>query len=51
MRDVVYVAVVVGFFGLCAAYVGACARIVGGPRAGDAVPVEAGEDETAEVAR
>lgn len=29
MRDVVFVAVIVGFFSLAAAYVGACARIIG----------------------
>ena len=29
MRDVVFVAMTVGFFGLAAAYVGACARIIG----------------------
>lgn len=29
MRDVVFVAVTVGFFGLAAAYIGACARIIG----------------------
>jgi hypothetical protein len=29
VRDVVFVAVTVGFFGLAAAYIGACARIVG----------------------
>ena len=29
MRDVVFIAVTVGFFGLAAAYIGACARIVG----------------------
>ena len=29
MRDVVFVAVTAGFFGLAAAYIGACARIVG----------------------
>jgi len=45
MRDVVYVAIVVGFFGLCAAYVGACARIVGGAAPGAAVPVETDEGE------
>lgn len=29
MRDVLYVAIVIAFFALCAAYVGACGRIVG----------------------
>jgi hypothetical protein len=29
VRDVVFVAVTVGFFGLAAAYIGACARILG----------------------
>lgn len=29
VRDVVFVAVTVGFFSLAAAYVGACARIIG----------------------
>jgi hypothetical protein len=29
VRDVVFVAVTVGFFGLAAAYIGACARIIG----------------------
>jgi hypothetical protein len=29
MRDIVFVAITVGFFGLCAAYIRACSRIVG----------------------
>jgi hypothetical protein len=29
VRDVVFVAVTVGFFSLAAAYIGACARIIG----------------------
>ena len=30
MRDIVFVLVTLGFFGLAAAYVAACSRIVGG---------------------
>ena len=46
MRDVVFIAVIAGFFGLAAAYIGACARIVGRedpveePAPGDDEPVE-----------
>jgi hypothetical protein len=29
MRDVVFVAVTIGFFAVCVAYVNACARIIG----------------------
>jgi len=29
VRDVVFVALTFGFFGLAAAYIGACARIIG----------------------
>ena len=29
MRDLVFVAIVIGFFGIAAAYVRACARIIG----------------------
>lgn len=28
MRDLVFLAVTIGFFAICAAYIGACARIV-----------------------
>lgn len=47
MRDAAYVAIVFGFFGLCAAYVRACARIVGTDDAVEAVerPVEEAVEE------
>jgi hypothetical protein len=41
VRDVVFVAVTVGFFSLAAAYVGACARIIGRE---PAVEVEVGSE-------
>jgi hypothetical protein len=43
MRDVIYVAIVIGFFGLCAAYVSACARVVGGTQEAEAVPAGTGD--------
>lgn len=48
MRDVVFVAVTFGFFGLAAAYIGACARIVG--REEPAAEPGRGEDEPVEAA-
>jgi hypothetical protein len=47
VRDVVFVAVTVGFFGLAAAYIGACARIVGREALVE-VPVEVAVEPQAE---
>ena len=44
MRDVLYVAVVIGFFGLSAAYVSACVRIVGDTKVDEAL-IEGGDVE------
>ena len=56
MRDLVFVAIVIGFFGIAAAYVRACARIIGldelvsgPPTAADAVADEAGAGAPARV--
>jgi hypothetical protein len=49
MRDVVFVAITIGFFAVCLAYVRACARIIGheAGAAGEAEP----EAELVEVPR
>ena len=46
MLDLIYIAVIIAFFALCAAYVAGCARIVGRDasveHAQDAVPEDVG---------
>jgi hypothetical protein len=42
MADVLFVAITIGFFALCVAYIGACARIIGHEAPADS-------DETAEL--
>jgi len=44
MKDILFVLVTIGFFGLAAAYVRACARIVG-PDEPEATTAEASEGE------
>jgi hypothetical protein len=43
VRDVVFIAVTIGFFGLAAAYIGACARIIGREELVEVEPAEGAE--------
>jgi hypothetical protein len=51
VRDVVFVAVTVGFFSLAAAYIGACARIIGREAVVEAEPDPEAEADLVEVLR